>query len=293
MAEKLESAVEALTTGEDWTRAMTFAAQFRSRSFRNCLLIYAQHLDAYAQGRVPAPMPTYVAGFQQWKQLGRSVDKGQSGYMIYAPVMGRFTSPNPSDPNSWRRLAPREKPNPGEVVRSKILNVKPAYVWDASQTSGQDLPERPKPRLLEGQAPPGLWDGLAGQVEAAGFTLTTVDDATGIGGANGRTNYQTRIVSVRADMDDAAQTKTLAHELGHVLLHDRTGDDRARMEIEAESVAYLVCHQLGIATDDYSFAYLARWSNGNTNLIRATAERAITCARRIINNQKTNTARVA
>ena len=89
------------------------------------------------------------------------------------------------------------------------------------------------------------------------------------------------------DVDDAQAVKTLAHELGHVLFHDnidRTSNDRPRIEIEAESVAYLVCHQLGIVSDDYSFAYLvchqlgfvsddysfaylARWSNGDTNLI--------------------------
>ena len=71
----------------------------------------------------------------------------------------------------------------------------------------------------------------------------------------------------------------------HVLLHDdgeRTALDRARVEVEAESTAYLVCATLGIDTDDYSFPYLARWSQGDTELIQATAERAISCARRIL-----------
>ena len=77
-------------------------------------------------------------------------------------------------------------------------------------------------------------------------------------GANGYTNHTTRTVRVRDDVDDNQAVKTLAHELGHVLLHDntdRTSADRPRIEIEAESVAYLVCHQLGIVSDDYSFAY--------------------------------------
>ena len=177
-----------------------------------------------------------------------------------------------------------DRAEPGRVLRG----FKVVHVFDIAQTDGADLPDV-TPTLLTGDAPTAAWDMLAAHIAHAGFALERGD----CHGANGYTNHTTRTVRVRDDVDGAQAVKTLAHELGHVLLHDRTGDDRARMEIEAESVAYLVCHQLGIATDDYSFAYLARWSNGNTNLIRATAERAITCARRIINNQKTNTARVA
>ena len=33
------------------------------------------------------PAPTYVAGFRQWRTLGRSVDRGQTGYMIFAPIL--------------------------------------------------------------------------------------------------------------------------------------------------------------------------------------------------------------
>lgn len=212
IASRLEAAVEELTTGEDWCRAMTFAARFRSRSFGNVLLIYAQHERAYGEGRVPGPFPTYVAGFGQWKQLGRSVDKGQHGYMIYAPVTARFATSMPSDTGSWRRLERHEKPRPGEVVRSKIVNVKPAYVWDISQTSGEPVPERPMPRLLEGQAPEGLWDGLVERVAAVGLTVSTVASAVELGGANGMTDFTDRTVQIRTDMHDAAQVKSLAHD---------------------------------------------------------------------------------
>lgn len=282
MAETLQNAVETLTTGDDWARAMEFAARFRSRSFRNTLLIYAQHMDAYEQGRVPEPVPTYVAGFQQWKQLDRSVEKGQGGYMIYAPVMGRFASANPQDPASWRRLAPREKPAAGEVVRSKIVNVKPAYVWDVSQTAGADIPQRPMPRLLEGHAPAGLWDGLAGQVQDAGFALTTVASSDLIGGANGVTMYDTRTVAVREDMEPAARVKTLAHELGHLRMHDPAADAREHhrgiREVEAESVAMMIGAAHGMDTTGYTIPYVASWANSvpdtdPVDVVRETGER--------------------
>ena len=89
-------------------------------------------------------------------------------------MTGRFASANPSDPASWRRLNRSEKPKPGEVARSKMIGVRPAYVWDASQTAGEPLPSPPAPVLLEGEAPTGLWEGLAAQVHAAGEAVSSL-----------------------------------------------------------------------------------------------------------------------
>ena len=58
------------------------------------------------------------------------------------------------------------------------------------------------------------------------------------------------------DMDDAAQVKTLAHELGHVMLHGPDNADAAMhrgiAEVEAESVALMVGAAHGLDTDDYT-----------------------------------------
>lgn len=185
--ERLTGAVEQLVSGDDWARALAFAARFRARSFSNTLLIWAQHEAAYKAGRVPDPMPSYVAGYRQWQGLGRQVEKGQSGYMIFAPVTGRFASSNPAATDSWRRLGKSEKPRPGEVVRSKMIAARPAFVWDVAQTAGDPLPEPPSPRLLEGEAPAGLWDGLAALVEERGFEVLRVPHEGMIHGANGMT----------------------------------------------------------------------------------------------------------
>jgi hypothetical protein len=289
---KLEAAVEDLTTGEDWIRAIRFAASFRSRSFGNTLLIYVQHTQAHLEGRIPEPLPTYVAGYKQWQQLGRAVERGQSGYAILAPVTRRFATSNPLDPDSWRRLDLGERPRPGEVVRTKVVRVKPTYVWDVSQTSGPPIPESPVPQLLIGEAPAGLWDGLAAQVEAAGYMLSRVPDAAALGGANGRTDIPQRTVHVRSDLDDAASVKTLAHELAHVLMHandDGTSsiDHRGIAEVEAESVAMMIGASYGMDTTDYSVPYVSTWSAtvadvDPVDLIRSTGERVRRTALRIL-----------
>lgn len=282
LQQQLTASVAALVTGEDWKRALEFAAKFRSRSFNNTMLIYVQHYAAFQQGRVLDPMPSYVAGFRQWLSLNRQVAKGQSGYAILAPVTARFASATPDNVGSWRRLGRGEKPGWGEVVRSKLVGLKPAYVWDVSQTDGDPIPRTPRPILLQGQGPTGLWDGLADQITALGFELRLVSNAAAIGGANGLTDYATREVSVRMDMDDAAQVKTLAHELGHVMLHSPDDADAAMhrgiAEVEAESVALTVGAAHGLATDDYTVPYVASWASSvpgksPVEVVQSTAER--------------------
>lgn len=280
--DRLTGAVEQLVSGEDWARVLEFAARFRARSFANTILIFTQHQEAHELGLVPDPVPSHVAGYRQWQQLGRQVSKGQPGYQILAPVTGRFASATPQDAESWRRLGKGERPRAGETVRTKMVGVRPAYVWDASQTTGEPIPEPPAPRLLEGQAPAGLWEGLAAQVATAGIELRLVADATEIFGANGLTDYTNRMVSVREDMDPAAQVKTLAHELGHVLLHGPDADEarqhRGIGEVEAESVALMVGAAHGMDTSGYTVPYVSTWAarvegQDPVEVVKATGER--------------------
>lgn len=295
--DRLIRAVERLVTGEDWRRAIEFAARFRSRSFANTLLIHVQHYEAYEAGRVPDPYPAYVAGFRQWVALGRRVTKGQSGYMILAPVTGRFATATPQDEASWRRLRRGESPKPGEQVRSRLVEVRPAYVWDVSQTYGDPIPERPTPALLKGQAPAGLWEGLARVVEESGYRLRQVPNAASLGGANGLTQFGQRVVSVRDDMDDAARVKTLAHELGHLLLHGPgEADDvvwhRGIVEVEAESVALMVGAAHGLDTSGYTVPYVSSWAadvpgKSPVEVVQATAERVRRAALAILNRLDT------
>jgi hypothetical protein len=174
-------------------------------------------------------------------------------------------------------------------VKSKLIGLKPTHVWDVSQTAGDPVPELPRPNLLQGEAPAGLWDGLADQITAAGFELRLVSSAAAIGGANGITDFLTREVSIRMDMDDAAQVKTLAHELGHVLLHQPPDNKlstelaadatlhRGVAEVEAESVALMVGAAHGLDTSSYTVPYVSTWAAsvpGRTpvEVVQSTAE---------------------
>jgi hypothetical protein len=230
---------------------------------------------------VSSALPSYVAGFRQWNALGRHVVAGQKGYMIIAPVTVRFATSSPTDVASWRRLDRNERPRPGEIVHQQMIGSRPAYVWDVSQTAGQPIQERPAPRLLTGEAPSGLWDGLSALVRDAGFTLLPTADAASLGGANGRTDFRSRTVSVRADMDASAQVKTLAHELAHIQMHKPDADavsHRGIGEVEAESVALMIGAAHGMDTSDYTIPYVSTWASSvpgktATEVAQETGER--------------------
>src|SRR5687768_14644492 len=215
--DQLEAAFEAMTTGEDWRRMLEVASRFHDYSVNNMLLIVWQRPDA-----------SRVAGYRKWQELGRQVRRGERSIRILAPVV-RCVDDDDDDGNTTR-------------VR-RVVAFKAVSVFDVSQTQGEPLPDLDRPRLLTGEAPAGLWDALAAQVAEQGFTLDRADCSP----ANGVTRWDTRSVTVRPDVDDAQAVKTLAHELAHVRLHEPTivpfDHHRGLREVEAESVAYIVCHR--------------------------------------------------
>ncbi len=253
---QLLTQLQALLDSQDWRAFLELAARFHRYSANNVLLILAQ-----------APHATRVAGYRRWQALGRQVRKGERGIAILAPCVSRA---RPLDDDEAAE-------HPGLVRILRGFRV--AHVWDISQTDGEPLPDV-RPTLLAGEAPAGLWEALAGQVAEAGYQLERGDCC----GANGRTNFLTRTVTVRDDVDDAQAVRTLAHELAHVWLHDPEdgAHHRGIAEIEAESVAYVVSHAAGLVADDYSLPYVAVWSDGDIDGVRATAERVLAASHRAL-----------
>jgi antirestriction protein ArdC len=243
----LADGVADLTSSTAWRAWLDVQRRFHRYSWGNTLLIAAQRPDA-----------TRVAGFHAWLRLSRHVRKGEHGIAILAPVVPRLRVVD-SESGDERWVAGR--PHAFRV----------AHVFDVSQTDGEELAAPPVSRL-EGGDPKDWYTQLRDVAHDLEFTVEEdylPDDV------NGDCNHALRRIRIEVRNGQRQQVKTLAHELGHAILHaDRAGLSREQAELEAESVAYIVCAGLGIDTSEYSFGYLAVWAGGGEQARRAIAESA-------------------
>lgn len=270
LTEAMADRVSVIATGPEAQELVRFAAQFRSRSPRNAMLIY-QQWGARAAGiedpELRPPRPSMVAGYKQFQEMGRQVRKGEKGYQILSPVTARFASATPDVDSSWRRLGPREKPAPGERVASKMVGVKPATVFDISQTDGPDVPALPAwEPLAPGVVPEGLREAVEAEIAAEGYRIDASVERPG--GAEGVTFFESKVVGFDDSRPPNDQVATLLHELGHIKLHSpEAGADRfnsaahlGQMEFEAETYAHVIAGLHGMDTSASSDAYAAGWT---------------------------------
>lgn len=260
--EQLQASLARLVTSEDWKEALAVAARFHGYSFANTQLIWAQ---AQANGFTP----TRVTGYRTWRSLGRQVRRGEKGLAILAPII---------------RSLPAEVEEAVEERDRRLVGFKPVHVFDISQTDGQPLPDL-SPALLEGELP-DRWETVARLITDAGYTLESEADGIGLGSANGVTTMTDRQVAIRAGLSGAQRFKTGVHELAHIRLHEQGTDGHPDcwgvVEVEAESVAYMVCASIGLDSGGYSLPYVASWSGGDLEAVAATASRVMGCAHEII-----------
>ena len=288
---RLSEQVHAITTGEQWAAWLRTAGRFHTYSWGNTMLIQLQ-----------MPEATKVAGYKTWTQVGRQVRRGETGITILAPVVRKLAPKEPKEPEATKSTIAQPdqaspEPNSDKPVR-RVLAFLPVTVFDISQTDGDPLAQPPRPQLTRGQAPEGLWEALAAQVTTAGFDLST-SPMGGPNGPDGVTNFLSRTVTVRDDVDEAHMCTTLGHELAHVLMHapasfvnGQTSGCRGDAEVEAESVAYLVASVHGIDAADYTFPYMAGWigRNNPSTVLEATGKRVLATAHDILEQVETSMA---
>ncbi len=167
-------------------------ARFPKYSFRNTLLIVQQRPDA-----------TAVMGYRSWQALGHQVRRGEMSIKILTPCL--YKTKGAKDEHDDDGTEPSSDSTTRRVLRCFRI----AHVFGLEQTDGDTVQPPARPALLDGEAPDGLWDVLACQVRAEGFTVARAEIPSG---GNGTTNFATRTVTVADHLSSAQAAKTLAHD---------------------------------------------------------------------------------
>ena len=250
----LEEGVEKVFTSEQYQMYLQTMAKFHNYSFNNTLLIAMQRPDA-----------TLLAGYQTWqKKFHRHVKRGEKGIKIIAPVpVKEKRQVEKIDEETQEIVIGIDGQPETETVERILPRFRVTTVFDVSQTEGEPLPTLEVNELVgDVFIYEDFMKGLE-EISPVPFQFQEIGS-----GAKGYYSNAEKLVAIQTGMSQAQTMKTAVHETAHAIFHDRDvmeengiTKDRITKEVEAESVAYVVCNHFGLDTSDYSFNYVAGWSS--------------------------------
>ena len=249
--EMIEQGVKDVYSSDSFKQYLSCLSKFHNYSLNNTLLILAQK-----------PNASLVAGYRSWQiNFNRHVDKGEKGLMILAPVTYKEDRlMNKVDENGNVELD--ESGSPIQEQRQvNITRFKTTTVFDISQTSGEPIPS-----LIHDLT--GSNNEVKAIIQSVKFICkipiefkTETENLNLMTGAKGYYSPKEDKIVINKDLEDLQIAKTLIHEYVHSLLHKQTDKNQSQREIEAESLAFVLCDHFGLDTSEYSFGYIASYAN--------------------------------
>jgi hypothetical protein len=274
--DELVDDVDEAQASEEFQEWLNVQSRFHDYSHRNTLLIKLQ-----------CPEATKVAGYNTWRnEFDRYVQEGEQAIWIWAPIITKRCPECENSPSYHEQSGCEYDETAPDEWSKGLVGFKPTAVFDISQTDGEPLPE------LETEATGDAEDLVPTLTDAAsdlGVTVRIVKaddwehgDAMGICEDRSLHDLQP-VVEAKARKNQADLAVTLIHEYAHALLHFDVDDDteRAKREVEAEAVAYIVGRFLGLDTSGSAF-YLAAWENDDAEVIQDRLGRISSTAQDII-----------
>lgn len=234
-------------------------SKFYNYSLGNQMWLWAQLLGRDAE---LAP----VATFKRWLEVGRVVKKGEKSLAIVRPftVKGRENAEGKQEGGFT-----------GFTIKNCLFTVNQTEQLEGSE-----------PYQQEAKSP--LWD-----VSTALATLGISE--VPFASLNGNSQGYATGKSIAINPVAVFPHKTRFHEIAHVVLghtKDERMDDgevltRDVKEVEAESVAYILCSLLGLPGLEESRGYIQNWLS-NASLQDKTAQRIFSVANKVLlaGNQK-------
>ena len=281
ISERLEQGVKEIFTSERYTEYLDTMSKFHNYSFNNTLLITMQKPEA-----------TLVAGYQAWqKKFNRHVKRGEKGIQIIAPAPIREKQEiEKIDPVTKEPVIGEDGQPETEIVEMVIPRFRVITVFDVSQTEGEPIADLDVPELTGSVQFYDTFMQALQNISPVPIRMMNVE-----GEAKGYYHQTEKYIAIQEDMSNVQTMKTGVHEVSHALLHDREVmdaegvlKDRTTKEVEAESIAYIVCNHFGLDTSEYSFTYIASWCESkDMKALRASMDTIRKTSAEIIGNIET------
>lgn len=256
--DKLEAGVMEFFTSEKFITYLQVMSKFHTYSANNQVLIAMQ-----------MPEATIVAGYNSWmRNFDRHVKNGEKSITILAPMKVKI------------KIDTDRRDADGKVIQEERETIKfrPVSVFDVSQTEGKPLPQIISELTGDVSRYEQLLDA-ARQAAPYPIEIGAVE-----GSAKGWCNYAQEKIVIKEGMSEAQTLKTAFHETAHARIHGGDTDkSREQKEVEAESIAYVVCSHFGLDTSDYTFGYVATWAGRqDINLLKQSMQTISQTAKSII-----------
>ena len=241
LAQVLKEGVKDYFKSDTYKQYLLAMSKFHNYSPLNIQMILRQN-----------PNASYVASFKKWKdEFSRSVNKGEKALRIFAPITVKKRDPKTNEP-----LLDKD----GKEITYTSFKLVP--VFDVSQTDGKELP-KPIYELKGSYQDYGNLYKSAKEVSAAkGVPISFSEDTKG---AKGYYSPVSNEIVIKKGLSEQHTLKTIFHEMAHSDLHNlekraETPFNLSTAELQAESVAFVVSSHYGLDTSEYSFGYLASWT---------------------------------
>ena len=262
--EALKDGIQSVLDSKDWAGFLSAIRQIHDYSFNNKLLIML------AQNKRGWPLSSLVAGRTKWNQkFNRQLKEGEftKPIWIIAPVLI-----DKRDQNG--QVLVRADGTPEKIA----VRFKGVKVYDHHQTHGDPIPEPDITNMmaqLDGCVSEGVMEGMIKVADRRQVEVLRSVPTSEMGGALGRCWFQNAgrasKIELREDLNHATAVSVLAHELGHAILHNRDEyqehDSSSIKELEAESVAYLVCSHYGLDLGGRSFQYIVHHNTASDDVV--------------------------
>ena len=272
ITDRLEQGIMGVFESERYAEYLRTMSKFHDYSLNNTILIAMQG-------------GSLVKGYRQWeKEFDRHVKPGEKAIKILAPAPYKVKKEREKvDPDTQKPMIGADGKPVMETQEITIPAYKVVSVFDVSQTEGKELPALSVSELTGDVEQ--YQDFFAALERTSPFSMGFEVLS---GGAKGRCYYEENRIAINEGMSELQNIKSAIHEISHATMHDIDPDDPARpdrrtREVQAESIAYVVCQYYGLDTSDYSFGYVAGWSSGkelaelkgSLETIRSTATKLI------------------